>query len=426
MLSLEKDSTLILAKVSRGQRVYIPSGLNTRVLLSSKNQKWLNHLDKFNYLLSYLYFIRATHVKYRKNDFIPLHAATFRQYVGRRLAADIVSFWIEQGVIEENAQYIVGKKSKGYRFTSEYRNRKFIDVGVIDERFEKRLRTLEARRQSTFDTSYTPHAFLSFNLHELRIEAERAIHYLNCEALLADAVEDANVIFSEQHLVIKTVEERRFWIKRDTTGNRIHNNLTNLRADMRQFLYLETGEQLVNLDIRNSQPLILCVLLKKHFDKQMPVDMLAYIEQCEKGQLYEALMDHFDLPIAERTEKARKAFKKRVFGNVFYGKNSTAPNKKDWRLFAELYPSVAGFIYDRKKHDYTQLPIDMQRMEAEIMIDGVIGEIAKGYYPQDFFALTIHDSVVTTRENAEYVKYLMQLEFAKFGINPTIQQENLN
>jgi len=46
--------------------------------------------------------------------------------------------------------------------------------------------------------------------------------------------------------------------------SRVHTNLTNLKADFRKFLRYE-GKVLVELDIRNSQPLIASILIKDYW-----------------------------------------------------------------------------------------------------------------------------------------------------------------
>ncbi|WP_188816092.1 hypothetical protein [Hymenobacter cavernae] len=68
----------------------------------------------------------------------------------------------------------------------------------------------------------------------------------------------------------------------------------------------------------------------------------------------------------------------------------------------------------------------MQRQESEIIIDGVVNHITQHYYPQDFFALTIHDSITTTSDNADYVQGLMLREFRKWGVTPMIAREEIN
>lgn len=105
-----------------------------------------------------------------------------------------------------------------------------------------------------------------------------------------------------------------------------------------------------------------------------------------------------------------------LFRTIFYGRNQAAESHPEWHLFTQFFPAVGAFTTESKRKDYIVLSIALQRLEAEIMIDGVINTIALTHNPEDFFALTIHDSSVTTEDKKNYVKSLIAQEFRKRGI----------
>jgi hypothetical protein len=192
---------------------------------------------------------------------------------------------------------------------------------------------------------------------------------------------------------------------------------------VRQDFYLETGEELMNLDVPNSQPLLLCVLLLDHFGKDVPTDVLDYIQACEKGKIYETLMTKMGLNPADKA--VRKRFKTKMFKCVFYGHNKNAENYEEWKVFRSTYGTVADFITDQKRVDYKALSHKMQRAESALIIDDVIRTIAENHSPEHFFATTIHDSIICTRDNAEYVRGLMVAAFKQVGLNVRIVPEPL-
>ena len=221
-------------------------------------------------------------------------------------------------------------------------------------------------------------------------------------------------------IAIHAIAEEPPRAHRDEKGHRLHTNFTNLSKYMRKHLYIKTGEALRNLDVSNSQPLFLCVLLMQHV-KQMEQDMLDYIQHCETGQLYEKMM--VEMGHNPKDKQARDRMKKRLFKCVFYGQNASASTYKEWAVFSSMYKSVAEFITQAKKTDHRSLSHRMQKAEAALILDTVIKQIAEAYHPSDFFATTIHDSIVTTESNAPYVKELMTQAFAQVGLRVNINDE---
>ena len=94
--------------------------------------------------------------------------------------------------------------------------------------------------------------------------------------------------------------------------------------------------------------------------------------------------------------------------------------------FSELFPSVAAFITKAKQTDYKSLSHRMQQAEAALVLDTVIKTITETYHPNEFFATTVHDSIVCTETNAPYVMALMTQAFAQVGLRVNINKECFN
>ena len=250
---------------------------------------------------------------------------------------------------------------------------------------------------------------------------------------------------------------------------RVYNNLTGLKRSLRRHLRVN-GEPLVSCDVRNSQPLLvglLCLLacqrrnegfpsfnsldrlqlaqtvskieIDQHFldsislqaaggrgggngdlqydvvfDKSsllhdVPDDLRRYVRLCEEGRLYD------DLMIGSGEEIDRDAFKKRLFTQVFYGRNFV--EGKLTKLFAERFPTVLGIIRAIKRPDYKRLSHHMLRVESAI----VIGRAVRRCAEEGIWAATIHDSIVTPPEHAETVVGVMEQAFGSVGVRPTIK-----
>jgi hypothetical protein len=197
---------------------------------------------------------------------------------------------------------------------------------------------------------------------------------------------------------------------------RVHTNLTNLKSGLRQFLSFE-GRPLVNLDVRNSQPLLFSLLLRDHYaGRVMPPDVPRYIELCEQGRFYDVLMKQQGIPAEQRSQ-----FKDAFFGTIFYSEN-TPVRPAAWQ-FGQSFPGVYRAAWEMKERDYSELPKRLQRAESALMIGGVATRCTVEL-PETFIA-TIHDSILTTEDAAEAVRSIMVEEFNRLGLTPTIQIEHL-
>lgn len=406
------------------QRLYLPGVLVDFVPLVALKPKFQ---DKYKFFLHTLYLQRIL-TGTARHEYVEINSEYFKKHVTTDHAPAIKKFWIEHGVIECDGSYQVGVSSKGYRFTKAYRDEKAVDTKYFDKGFERKVYKLrQLTKNGKIDLTVKQHAFLKFCLEDLRIDATAAQLRLNQQLYATQGTKAQRAkLFDKVNLntiAINAIRDREFHISRDVTGRRVHTNITNLMSLVRQYLYLETGEELVNLDVPNSQPLLLCVLLLDHFGKDVSTDVLDYIQACEKGQIYETLMTKIGLNPADKA--ARKRFKTRMFKCVFYGQNKNAENYEEWKAFRSLYRGVADFITDQKRVDYKSLSHKMQRAESALIIDDVIRTIAENHSPEHFFATTIHDSIICTKDNAEYVRTLMVAAFKKVGLNVRIVPEPL-
>jgi hypothetical protein len=175
---------------------------------------------------------------------------------------------------------------------------------------------------------------------------------------------------------------------------------------------LYKGKELVNVDIVNSQPLLLIPSLFSSilctFDINDGMDLICYKHLVERGRLYDYMMEHAG-------ETDRSAFKEKFFRETFFGKKTS-------KLFCTLFPTVAAELLKIKSKDYRNLARIMQRTEAKLMITKICGRIMQEH--PNIFISTIHDSILTTEENVSKIEKIISEEFGKYGLSPTIRIES--
>ena len=135
------------------------------------------------------------------------------------------------------------------------------------------------------------------------------------------------------------------------------------------------------------------------------MDIFKYKSLVENGKLYDYLM-------GECGESDRNKFKEDFFRETLFGKRVS-------KFFWQLFPSVAKVLADVKKDDYRSLAWMIQRAESKLIITQICGRLMKEH--PDYFISTIHDSILTTEEYVDEIKLIMEQEFKKLGLCPSIR-----
>ncbi len=250
----------------------------------------------------------------------------------------------------------------------------------------------------------------------------------------------------------------------DQAGGRLHTTLTNMSSVLRPYLYAEGQGQLVSLDLANSQPFLLNLLLdpifynpalQKHAGVRgrlrwkevgkeirernkerggdidiMLVNTLHEAEQQEldkfrewtsSGQFYQRLREAMAELGEEEANLAATlgAVKELIFLVLFSKNNYSTPGK---RAFTKIFPTVDKVVRLLKKGDHTALPRLLQTLEARLLLLRIGRQVAKAL-PQ-VPMLTVHDSLVVPLPHADQVQRLMETELAaQVGVAPCIKRE---
>lgn len=250
---------------------------------------------------------------------------------------------------------------------------------------------------------------------------------------------------------INKFANQEFYFSVDDNVGRFHSNLTNIKREIRNFITYD-GHKLVNVDIKNSQPLFSTLLLHKTFyEKQRSTlhfysfpsflqlllppsssnttnhssstTIIMLVEKLKKltskgfgeyenyvnsGEFYKMLAEavYPDLPYNKQNMKTM-IFTILFSNNRFMGQEGAKP-KKDFR---EHFPNVYEVFSLIKKKNHRALAHLLQRIESTIMIGAVTSRIALERPNLPFF--TIHDSIATLEGNEEYVADIVKEEITK-------------
>jgi len=341
---------------------------------------------------------------------------------------------LTRGVIEMDHSYLVGEYSKSYRLTDQYRNVKHRKIEITDERIIQRLTKHKLKLVSEIPNG-SEYDLLLDNLYKIKINHTEAIKFINCNYSC-----DPD-IYNAYRVSIDYIHEQTFFFKVDDIAGRVHTNITNLSKKLRQFLRFE-GKPLVNIDISNSQPFLFNILIRNFLNSkqvknfilnynnnylnstysnppyvvQFP-DIVKYEKLTSGGAFYEYLMKKTSEIIYDR-----QSFKINFYRKVFFCKSNNYYINKETKLFRKLFPNVFNVILHYKSEDYKQLAINLQKAEANIMINKICKRIS--IERPEIFVSTIHDSILTTEENKEYICNVILSEFENnFKLKPSLKIE---
>jgi hypothetical protein len=163
----------------------------------------------------------------------------------------------------------------------------------------------------------------------------------------------------------------------------------------------------------------------------IPRDLADFIEECEKGDVYEMLALTWNWPRAfagarllrdERNKVKDAVFESLLFGRIPRDETWGIEKYDRWLLFERDFPTIADYLRAMKlspPRDHSVVARVAQRVEAWIMLEQLCGRLLSDH--PEIEVITVHDSLLVQKRYAGLVKYLIQEEWAHLGLNPTIK-----
>lgn len=381
-----------------------------------------------------------------------------------------LDYLILTGVLETKGQYIQGKQSKGYRFTERYANAPLVrydypafiqntdNVASIQEEIYNK-KTGNFVHNPILDFPYLSYWYSTKGL-QIDEEAALTCAYQMMQDKISKGIQswDINRDKSRNNLIkrknpltqyhaalynINSIAIGDYKVSIDSNVHRLHSVITNLQKDYRRFLSYN-GQKLVNVDICNSQPYLLCLLLNPSFwdktsDIPLNIGMLShniqgmvqeehlseiykyvlslsachdtalenYIKTASQGKVYEYMQEVINK--RENVNLKRDDIKTMILTTLF-SKNRFMPTYK--KYFKQNFPQIYELIRLVKKENHETLACILQNIESEIILHRCccqIWNISNHQVP----VFTIHDSICTTIGNEVFEEEIMIQELTK-------------
>lgn len=379
-----------------------------------------------------------------ENRALYLNTVLLRKSVGN-IYRNILECLLVNGVIENLKGYEVGVNSRVYQLTDEYYFADGVSKHSIKPQFLNKA--LESQNKARNDSKYIAELKLSkahrtadlpdklfegryrslikwFRDGKLTIDISKARSIIDTH----NFIEEAPNKYLHYLAIVDMINEKDYHMKSDK-NNRFYTNITNLPKILRGCLKYD-GEELVGLDVSNTQPLLLAVIcdyiyLKQKYESKSidvdqkkflnllrhlyrnPKDLKEYKILVESGKLYESFLDidpSFNRDIIK--DNLIKVINDRGF-------NNTREKKLIRGALKDRFPTISMLLDVLKSVDHRYASWTLLSKEANMFIIHFAEIFCNNPAHKSIPLFTIHDCFLTTKSNAE----LLETEIKQFFIN---------
>jgi len=467
--------------------IFIPEKLELNGLYEEDPIKV--HLDRV-YLIVYKYFQVYLFDKYarQKDGYVYIHSRRFNELSSNY--SEIIKWLEKHGIFEVNRSYTPTIHPRKYKVRNE---------------FMTGLRTYKLTDKRTINALVKninlPHLPTVKKYHSLwkDFSSNGLLFIEEVNSVIEELYEADKKLVSEEEALIKKciyqlsvfrVRHNHYWFYQDTSGNRLHTNITNLKSDLREKLRFKK-ENLVEIDIVNSQPYFSIKLLETTYCSIMFPENAESLENSEidlgnkeelddyknkvlDGSIYDyfeekyiekygesAIEEHIQLEYSRKLSWGHKisisgdrgygkpGYRPKTTGrssytpqdlrglpnrkvvkamifNVLYGNLEMKQLNRHKLLFRELFPTIWNLLVYLKKQSETE---NMAVLLQQLEAKAILDKTVPKIKKHNYRIplFTIHDCLVTTVTHADFVKETLKAELtALTGYEPKLESDIWN
>jgi hypothetical protein len=338
--------------------VYVPKTLNASQVLRGLPPQFQAQTQ------SVWYLVDLVHRKMSDSETKPaaLHYRNLRNILGQKNARTILEACLENGILVTDGEYSRKEKCRRFWLGTQFKNADFVHRELTDTFLLERLAKVHQKDRENWEPCH--HRLESWQ-ESLGIDKPMADEILRNTPAKKDR-------YRNQTRLIDDIDQQIYRMTVDDRG-RVYGNATNVRKDIRPALLLN-GNRIAGLDIRNSQPLFLGLLMTQ---RCIP-GTEDYVDLVCHGGLYH----HLSLLAGITRSEAKKRFLVDVLG-----KSGNYPSELE-DVFESEFPEPWQFVQDFNRDDHCALLLELQRVEADLVIRNICMSL-----PMTHPFFTIHDAI---------------------------------
>lgn len=421
--------------------VVIPSG----IAFPSRTTQ-AEHWALFLSYLSLLTSLTKERQRQRHGHYINIHSGILKSLLGGRYHK-VIDELVDAGIIETNDSYCAdsSRSASGATFTKSYRLTAAFRTGTFSQ-FE--LATKPSLKKAIKQFQPDPGNLGPAGMHYYH-------QFHSFEMLPAAATDLQQSDHWDQWAVARWLNRQGFSIRCD--HRRYHCLATQLPKELRSYIRADSSPVSI-VDVSACQPLLLglaaatippnicatydstdlsgCLLTTAVTDRRVASDVCHWIKLCESRDIYDYLYDAIqrspdstlttirlsagnDIEIDLKSSK-RPKFKEATL-ILLFDRVPAMMQSPMFKIIQRDFPTISGFILAAKAQRHQALACLLQRLESELMIDG-LGNRLRNDYPNEPIQ-PIHDALMVKDAFAPTAKGLIVEQFARLGVQPTVKQE---
>lgn len=181
------------------------------------------------------------------------------------------------------------------------------------------------------------------------------------------------------------IKTPKLYMSKSKKTGRLFHTLTSLPRKYRQYLRHIDGYELLELDGKGAQLVML--------SNEYPYDE-AFNDAVYSGEIYKIIADEMGVDIS--TQDAKDKFKKQFFNTVIFNQNpSVVANSKYGVAFGKLFPIIYHYLIEFDPS--VSKARGLQQQESELFI----GNITRDLVNKKLFVVPIHDAVVICKKDMD-------------------------
>jgi hypothetical protein len=392
---------------------FLPEGLN---LIELMKHNGMGHLAtrtftaKCHFIVDYVYVQNHILKKAGKFDdgYVPVCYQVLREVIGPHYAARAKRVLTALGILQEKPgrdgkeNYCAARhESKRYKLAPEYAQMAFRRVSHFGGRLQSRILANRARRNSEAIAAHAGRSLIQRSIESLSFDAEGA------KAFVEAAPYDSECKRNARYMIIELLKSREYLYSEDKAG-RFYHLLTMCPQDVRRFLSW-CGEPLWSVDVSQCQPALHASLYSGESEERS-----RFIDLVSKGKLYVYLNSQLSCPVDLENPKQKRQFKENIFACTFYSCPFKEQRDEIAKVFQKSFPLLTDAINKTKRSiGWKKLPVEFQRLEADIVINSVAKRLAEAHSGQSYCLISIHDCLITTESHVQEVCVVLCDEFRK-------------
>lgn len=405
-----------------------------------KPQYIKRHACKYHYIIHLLLKKYKRKGRYEEFGYVRLSTSYYRDLFGKARYKDKpYNDWIVFRAVKHLEEFGIIKTRRYYSA----QNKRVLKCKIPDSLYDRgKVVLAEEFVESTFNERLeqnkpiTPDKYKPIEELYRKVKLDKIAAQAKLDEMIENRYESDRAKRDEYNRLVKPVMEMdserakdwqskinnfdKFWFSAaEINGNRAYSNATNFPKDLRCYNYIQghKGEPLWEFDIKNSQPLLLSIVVMEYYKQKgipIPEDVLRYKALCETGNFVNYFRDLLDTAGIKHEE----TIKTDLFARIFFNKESLKRTYKFKQKFDEYFPSVGQCISEIKHTEgHKAISTKLTEVESEIMIQKVSMKLIE--LGVEFFPL--HDAIYTVEEYTEITYKVILEEFQKYDIIPKVE-----